>query len=429
MVSAEDRYKVLVQRVRENYGKIDVPMVVEMIKRPLAMKSNLHDAIMIPADQVMYLADAAAPNTDNFQACYQPYYKHDLNRYKAMMADLAKNYKPSEPAFVPITSTQPATTSKPTTQAVTIIRGIVPATLHRPIKPTNDAKLASRLKAFELPAVDFPYEMKLMNETEKYYVWQVTFPSAAKSPDPENNTVWCEYFQSKKDGPRPAVIVLHILQNDFTLPRIVCHTLANSGDDAILMKMAYYGERRPKDPARQKALFEGDMTLLINGIIQTVGDVRRTAEFLDSQPNIEKENIGICGISLGALVGSLTIGVDGNFPKAAIVLGGGNLVKMIQAHSNEVREINEYITKNNITENRLADILAPIEPLNYIDRARSMGVLLINAKNDHIIPPECTQCLAEHLPDAKIYWYDASHTSMVWYLIDAITKVQNFFAQ
>jgi isopenicillin-N N-acyltransferase-like protein len=126
MVSANERYKVLVERTRNNYGKIDLDTVVEMIKCPLAMKSNLHDAIMIPADNIMYLADALSPNQENFQACYQPYYKHDLNRYKNMMAELAKKYKPTMPASVPVTSTQPAATSQPTSKPATINRSIGP---------------------------------------------------------------------------------------------------------------------------------------------------------------------------------------------------------------------------------------------------------------------------------------------------------------
>jgi len=63
-----------------------------MIKCPVARPDNTHDAVMVPADGIMYLADAAVDDTKpNYQACYQTYYKHDMKRYLGMMDTLAKN--------------------------------------------------------------------------------------------------------------------------------------------------------------------------------------------------------------------------------------------------------------------------------------------------------------------------------------------------
>ena len=162
----------------------------------------------------------------------------------------------------------------------------------------------------------------------------MSFPSPYTSPDPENNTVWCEYFKADKKTPKPAVIVLHILENDFTLPRIVCDSLASSGTDALLLKMAYYGPRRPKDPSRQKG-FTTDLNTWLNGIRQTVMDIRRARRFLAGQPGVNPDKIGLCGISLGALVGAVTVGVDAEFPKAALILGGGDLAAVASSDSKE----------------------------------------------------------------------------------------------
>ncbi len=69
LVSGEDRSKVLSQRVMENYGRIDVPKLVEIIKRPVSMQSNLHDAIFAPATLEMWCSDAGR----NTPACDEPY--------------------------------------------------------------------------------------------------------------------------------------------------------------------------------------------------------------------------------------------------------------------------------------------------------------------------------------------------------------------
>jgi len=58
MVSGPDRAKVLSDRLQAHYGKIDVPTLIEIIKRPVAMESNLHDAIFAAETLEMWFADA-----------------------------------------------------------------------------------------------------------------------------------------------------------------------------------------------------------------------------------------------------------------------------------------------------------------------------------------------------------------------------------
>ncbi len=427
LASAGKRYELLVKRTKKYYGKIDPDIAVEIMKRPVSMDSNLHDAIMIPEDKIMYLAVAGNPKDKRYQACYQPYYKYDMNTYISMLKTLAAKNKPTKPERISLSEPNESAIARLTPKVQNLTqRGIVPAKFHRAMKPNTNAKLTKLLKTFDTQAEAFPFQTKLLNETEYYKVLQVTFPSPYTSPDPENNTVWCEYFKSKKKGPKPAVIVLHILQGDFTISRIICHSLAVRGIDAILVKMAYYGPRRPKEKSRQKTL-SSNVKYLLNGVRQSVMDIRRAAAFLAYQKDVDKNKIDICGVSLGALVGALTIGVDGNFPKAALVIGGGDLAGIISAHSKEVKGLTQYMKEHNMSFPDLTKTLVPIEPLTYITRASNTKVLMMNAKDDKIIPSKCTKELAEKLPHAKLIWYDAGHYSMIWNLLDVVTKIQNFF--
>ncbi len=75
-ISAQDRAKCLSARLRENFGKIDAKKMIEIIKRPVAMKSNLHNAIFLPESGTMYFADAG----DKTPACDEPYYCVILNQ-------------------------------------------------------------------------------------------------------------------------------------------------------------------------------------------------------------------------------------------------------------------------------------------------------------------------------------------------------------
>ena len=74
LISGEDRSKVLSQRILENYGRIDVPKLIEIIKRPVSMQSNLHDAILAPETLEMWFADAGRSTP----ACNEPYARVSL---------------------------------------------------------------------------------------------------------------------------------------------------------------------------------------------------------------------------------------------------------------------------------------------------------------------------------------------------------------
>ncbi len=69
LLSAGDRYKQLVKKVRENYGRIGPEDLMQIIKRPVAMKSNLHDVIFAPQSLKFWVANA----TRKTPACDEPY--------------------------------------------------------------------------------------------------------------------------------------------------------------------------------------------------------------------------------------------------------------------------------------------------------------------------------------------------------------------
>lgn len=80
LMSAGNRYKKLAERVKENYGKIDQEKAIQLMDRPVAMKSNLHDALFAPQSLELWVANAGA----NSIACKEPY-----TYYK--FSDLLKN--------------------------------------------------------------------------------------------------------------------------------------------------------------------------------------------------------------------------------------------------------------------------------------------------------------------------------------------------
>ncbi|HWL53405.1 MAG TPA: C45 family peptidase [Chthoniobacteraceae bacterium] len=69
LLSGKGRYEKLAERVKADYGKIDEARLIEIIKTPVAMRSNLHNVIFRPQSLRLSVADAVR----NGPACDQPY--------------------------------------------------------------------------------------------------------------------------------------------------------------------------------------------------------------------------------------------------------------------------------------------------------------------------------------------------------------------
>lgn len=69
LMSGGSRAKVLSERLTAAHGQIDVEKMIEIIKRPVAMNSNLHSAVFRPETLDMWCADAGRKTP----ACDEPY--------------------------------------------------------------------------------------------------------------------------------------------------------------------------------------------------------------------------------------------------------------------------------------------------------------------------------------------------------------------
>jgi dienelactone hydrolase len=74
LVSGPDRAKTLSARLQEHYGKIDPETLIDIIKRPVAMNSNLHDAVFRPETLDLWVSDAGRSTP----ACDEPYAHFNL---------------------------------------------------------------------------------------------------------------------------------------------------------------------------------------------------------------------------------------------------------------------------------------------------------------------------------------------------------------
>ena len=73
-ITAPPRQEVLSKRLQQHYGKIDTEIMKEIIKRPVAMSSNLHNAIFLPETLDVHFSYSSG----NTLGCDNTYYKINL---------------------------------------------------------------------------------------------------------------------------------------------------------------------------------------------------------------------------------------------------------------------------------------------------------------------------------------------------------------
>src|SRR5665213_810972 len=212
----------------------------------------------------------------------------------------------------------PAPTTQPGTPTETFSCKDVPLEMRG-----ASGELAGWLRAFEPKPEQFDYTLQRLDEDDAIIVYRLAYPSAFKTPWPENNTVPAEFYLPKSvSGKMPAAIVLDIMDGSAIIARGMARGLAENGIAALYVPMAYYGPRRPRGDPHLRVL-AADPTRTLDAMRQTVMDIRRAKAILASRPNIDPAHIGITGVSLGGIMTSLAAGVDGTFDRIVPILAGG----------------------------------------------------------------------------------------------------------
>lgn len=282
---------------------------------------------------------------------------------------------------------------------------------------------------FKLAEHTFAYEgTRFPLESQTLEIWEVTFPSPVKSTSEINNTVHCEYYRPKglADGKKaPGVVVLHILGGDFQLSRLFCNNLAQRGVAALFLKMPYYGPRR--DPASPRRMISPKAEETVEGMTQAILDIRRGAAWLGSREEVNPEELGIFGISLGGITGALAATAEPRLKNVCLLLAGGDLGKVVI----ESKEIEKYRKEFGTVPDKevFLKTLQDIDPVTYAGNVKGRRILMMNAKDDELIPKACTESLWKAFGEPPIHWYSGGHYSVAWHLVDALDKTGKFFAE
>lgn len=250
-------------------------------------------------------------------------------------------------------------------------------------------------------------------------VLDISYPSPVASPHPQNNIVSGELFRPlHAHGPTPAVVVFDIMQGNEVVSRGQALWFAMHGITAISLRMPYYGPRRP--PGAPK-MISPDVQRSVANVTQAVLDARRAIAYLAARPDVDPARIGVVGTSLGSFVAGLVAASEPKVSRAALLLGGGDLVNSFYDHpkARPYTFVFEFVGGRRDDLKKLID---PIDPITYAAQLKTKKLLLIAASRDDVVPPKAMTALWKATGEPTILWVDGTHVGGALYAFPAMAK-------
>jgi cephalosporin-C deacetylase-like acetyl esterase len=239
----------------------------------------------------------------------------------------------------------------------------------------------------DLPLKD---SVRLLKDTTEYELSYVTFRSVHNQ-----NVTALLTVPKKSSAPHPVVILMHGAGDRKTVDYIEVGNdyLLKSGYAVLRLDISNHGDRLVDD--YDFSFTDGYRYWTRDIVIQTVFDLRRAVDFIETRKELDSDRIGYYGISLGGIIGTIFCGVEPRVKVPVIALGGGGMHLMfgMDALSDDTK-----------------DYLSMIEPNNFVEKIAPRPLLMINAENDDIVPPMMSKLMFSTANEPKeIIWYPAKH--------------------
>lgn len=400
-------YSVISSFILDNYGHLNDVKMIELLRKYPPEHPCLHQVVFCPSTLELWVSNAVSPSEAKFAGAQnQPFYKYSLLK---LIREVPFETRVAEPPAAAAGQLPP-----PETGTVSIAE-------------RKEFLSDTAVARFRLKRKNFRWVLTYESGTQSYLVADLSFPSEVETQWPEVSTVSAEYYIPKASGKVPAVVVLDILEGNFTVARSIARTLADNGIAALAMHMPFFGKRRPKD-VPEAGLLSADISFARDAITQAVLDIRSAAMWLRTRKEVDPHKTGIVGVSLGAVIGALAVGVDDSFARSALILGGGDVAQIIWT-SPEARRLKAQLLEQGYTLEKLREELKPVDPLTYADRINPRTLIMFNGKKDQTVTKECAAKLWRKAGSPKIVWYDTTHLGMVLYTNKVLEQIVAFIRE
>jgi dienelactone hydrolase len=236
-----------------------------------------------------------------------------------------------------------------------------------------------------------PFEVCCEEPSRGFGEFLVRFPSPVTTGNPVNDRVAMEWYPARDlDGNllrAPAMVVVHESGRNMPVGRLVARGLQSQKVHTFLIQLPGYGVRKSNEVPQ----LENTLTVLR----QAVADVRRARDAVAALPCVDTTTIGLQGTSLGGFVTATVAGLDRGYNRTFILLAGGNLHEVIEQGARDSASLREKLKAAGIEGDKLRELTRVIEPMRLAHRMNPRTTWLYSGKFDDVVPPACSQSLAE----------------------------------
>ena len=170
-------------------------------------------------------------------------------------------------------------------------------------------------------------------------------------------------------------------------------------------------------------------------IKQTIIDIRRSIDWLQSQDYVDPDKIGILGVSLGAMLSTLATAADHRIKAAAFFLGSSELdqVLMKSTYNRIIKYQRNVFAKMEGTQSekldKIREALSDVEPKNYAKYIDPKRVLFLYGRFDAIVPRDISHKTICNLGGPKAYVVPTGHYSAFLFKNWALKRVFEHFEE
>jgi hypothetical protein len=218
--------------------------------------------------------------------------------------------------------------------------------------------------------------------------------------DSNGLTITC-LVRSPKDKSRrhPGLLVM----NGFDTGKDVI-SIFRSTEEAVLISFdwPYAGKRKFK--GADIGLF---LPRIRHAIIRSVSVVLTVIDYLASREDVDAEKIFVVGASFGAPFAVNAAAVDPRIKAVILLYGGGDIAKLVESSS--TKQVKTAWGRK-LLGWFVAALLAPVEPLKYVEYIAPRPLLMINGRHDQSIFEESAELLFEQAHEPKeMIWLETQH--------------------
>lgn len=260
-------------------------------------------------------------------------------------------------------------------------------------------------------------EESLAEDRPEYKAYKLTYSSANGERVPAFFILPTKPAAEKA----PCVVLMHGLGQDKKALAMLWGTFTKAGYGVLAIDALYHGDRAPKTPPQ---LFGTDVEPTRKLLIQTVIDLRRGIDYLQTRKEIDPAKIGYVGFSMGGILGTLLSAVDTRVQAPVLALAGGDWKLMGKSST-----LSAAVKARGGQEAPNIDwqLLDPLDPIHYVARISPRPVLFINGDNDTVVPVACAKELHEAAgPGKEVMIYRGGHVPAGVEFIRVLSKVSQW---